>query len=140
MTDYLELAAGEDAAVLWEASREKGVPVIPAEDGLPAEGGLTSPGEGGFPLLEDLNRTDRQVLGSALSAAAHQRTDGADGLAAARGRRARMGEGALDRENLAGSAFVRSEMGQRGDHLWVKQVDLAFQRDSRRYDGPFSLY
>lgn len=138
MTDYLELAAGEDAGVLWEASREKGVPVFTEEDRLFGSDGLTALGEGSFPLLEALDRTDRQ--GSALSAAVRRNMEGMGGLYEAGGNRTRMRENGLERDSWTGTGSARTGTGRREDHLWVKQVDLAFQRDSRRYDGPFSLY
>lgn len=160
---------GRDGPLLSPAgggSREnrwEGLPLLPVADmAVLAAGGTPSPwrdaleaAEGRCALLEQLERLERAVVPPAAEGM---------GRASARGRNT-WEQGAGNRlsgplsplsppdggtelaglPEAAGGTALRSGPGARaqlpgGAADWAEQVDLAFRRDSRRYDGGFYLY
>lgn len=131
MTDYLEQAVQGGVDALWQASRERGVPISAERKNEDAPAGE-------MPLLEELVRAQRQ----SESAVFLTRNRGAGEQTAAfpdKRLRHALGEDVLS-ERERGGAVLRGRIADGEDHLWARRVDLAFQRDSRRYDGAFSLY
>jgi len=138
MTDYLEQAAQGEADILWEASRERGVPAPAREERTLLAAESLEWEEKNFPVLEDLQRAQRQ--GETLAALPVRRArQESEAVLPERRLRRIPGEAALPGWEERGTPF-RSGSAGGAEHLWVRQVDRAFQRDSRRYDGPFSLY
>ena len=140
--------AGEARGPLRPASEEG------AGQRLRRETGLEEPGNGGYPVLAELERLERAAASVLNGAAPGGRNRGAawqDGGAwetagpgelvpSGRGRGRGVSAGSGPRGEPPWLGRGRWPLAVLGTQDWAEQADRAFCRDSRRYDGGFYLY
>jgi len=139
MTDYLELAAGEDADALWEATQELTLLPVRREEGTSSELEMGEMSFETLPLQEELQQVQRKLENGRLEMPAMIPMRDAESAAGRWNRPVvRDGAGWTGEQVAAAAAGVRR--AQEEDLLLAQRIDQAFQRDSRRYDGGFFLY